>query len=660
MKKSILSILLSICLVLGLMPLTAFASNDKHDISKKDLILTEDSCSDGCKGHVVTGESNSKLVWKQHNIEVKGGKHTITLDGVNIQTPPTGKSAIQIQGNSVVTLKLVGDNKLKGTLNNAAVWVEAGSTLVIEGNGSLEAIAGEYTGSSGGAGIGGCYGDYVNHYSNFGNITINSGNIIAQGKGGGAGIGGGYFTNKLQHQEAAEGNVTINGGYVQAIGGSPRVVNAGAGIGAGYNQDYTGTVTINGGVVFAKTYNADCRSIGGSNIINKPSKDGRFTTGKDGNAVIVAETIGDKSFQSDWDAIVLSGDADENSVRVANGVVTLADRDTQFFVYGNPVVDYNLEVAKQSTLNIMQSEINGEYQDANLTIVKDNKLVNNGAILIGKEVAGSTDNSSLTLLGGKAQTSGNGVLDTFSNGVVKLPLSKDLVSMEEANDLTYNGSKQELAVNVKLVDLWGYDQDFTAPEEYTVAYSDAINAGETTVTVTSTGKGNLIGTDSVELKYSIAKADFNIDVAKEVEVVSGETDVLSKLPTATVSVDASIKDDLKKLGAGKLAWFFDEDHKQAVAADSLKELAAGETVTLYWTYSHEDTNFVNDKAGSTVVKVVAGSDVDNNGSDDQTTDNTTSPNTGLDENVLFWAIAMLASGSVLTGVLASKKRKFNQ
>lgn len=660
MKKSILSILLSICLVLGLMPLTALASNDKHDISKKELILTEDSCSDGCKGHVVTGESNSILAWNQHNIEVKGGKHTITLEDVNIQTPPAGKSAIQIQGNSVVTLKLVGDNKLKGTLNNAAVWVEAGSTLVIEGNGSLEAIAGEYTGSSGGAGIGGCYGDYVNHYSNFGNITINSGNIIAQGKGGGAGIGGGYFTNKLQHQEAAEGNVTINGGYVQAIGGSPRVVNAGAGIGAGYNQDYTGTVTINGGVVFAKTYNADCRSIGGSNIINKPSKDGRFTTGKDGNAVIVAETIGDKSFQADWDAIVLSGDADENSVRVANGVVTLADRDTQFFVYGNPVVDYNLEVAKQSTLNIMQSEINGEYQDANLTIAKDNKLVNNGAILIGKEVAGSTDNSSLTLLGGKAQTSGNGVLDTFSNGVVKLPLSKDLVSMEEANDLTYNGSKQELAVNVKLVDLWGYDQDFTAPEEYTVAYSDAINAGETIVTVTSTGKGNLIGTDSVELKYSIAKADFNIDVAKEVEVVSGETDVLSKLPTATVSVDASIKDDLKKLGAGKLAWFFDEDHKQAVAADSLKELAAGETVTLYWTYSHEDTNFVNDKAGSTVVKVVAGSDVDNNGSDDQTTDNTTSPNTGLDENVLFWAIAMLASGSVLTGVLASKKRKFNQ
>ncbi len=664
MKKSILSIILSICLVLGLMPLTVLASNDKHDLAKEDLVLDAESCSNGCKGHIVTGEVNSNLVWKQHNIVVKGGKHTITLEGVNVKTAPATKSAIQIQDGAAVTLKLAGENELHGSLNQAAIWVEAGSSLTIEGNGSLKAVAGDYTGSSGSAGIGGCYGDYVNKYANFGDITINGGNIVAEGSGGGAGIGGGYFINKLQDKQTATGNITINGGSVKAYGGKPRLadLNAGAGIGTGYNQDYAGTITINGGVVFAEAGNKRCRSIGGTNIINKPSDNGTFTTGKNGNAVIIAKTIGDLSQQAKWDAIVVSGEFDENSAKLNGNKVVLEGKNANFNVYGNPVVDYDLEVVKGTTLTVGQNEVDGRYYNANLGIAKGSKLINNGAINLGTVVKGSSDHSVLTLFGGKAQTSGEGILKQVEKTAVRLPLSEDLVSMEAANDLTYNGSKQELAVNVKLVDLWGYDQDFASPKEYTVAYADALSAGETTVTVTSTGKGNLIGTDSVELKYSIAQADFNIDVAKEVEVVSGETDVLSKLPTATVSVDASIKDDLKKLGAGKLAWFFDEDHKQAVAADSLKDLAAGETVTLYWTYNHEDTNFVNDKAGSTVVKVVAGSSVDNNGSNSQdgNNNNTTSPNTGLDENVLFWAIAMLASGSVLTGVLASKKRKFNQ
>lgn len=670
MKKSILSILLSICLVLGLMPLTAFAADEKHDISKEDLVLDADSCSSGCKGHVVTGEVNSGLVWKHHNIVVSGGKHTITLDGVNIKTAPAAKSAIQIQGNSDVTLKLVGDNELHGTLNNAAIWVESGSSLTIEGTGSLKAFAGDYTGSSGAAGIGGCYGDVLNGYSNFGNITINGGNIVAQGSGGGAGIGGGYLTTDQTKKPAATGNITINGGSVMAYGGHGRTnaeANGGAGIGTGYNQDYEGTVTVNGGVVFAQAGNKRCRSIGGTQFLlnGTETKDGNFTTGKNGNAVIIAlQGIGDKSQQAKWDAIMVTGEADENSAKLAGSKVVLADKDAKFNVVGNPVLDYDLEIAKGTTLTVGQYEVNGKYHNANLGIAKDSKLANNGVINLGTVVKGSSDHSTLTLFAGKAQTSGEGVLKQVEETAVRLPLTKDLVNMEEVNDLTYNGLKQEAPVNVKLVNLWGYDQDFTTPDEYTVAYADAINAGETTVTVTSTGKGNLIGTDSVALTYSIAKADFKIDVAKKIDIVSGEKDLLSKLPNASVSVDASIKDDLKKLGAGKLTWFMDEEHKTPVTADSLKDLKVGETVTLYWAYNHEDSNFVNGKTGSSVVTITDGSNSNNgsnSGSNNGSADsNTKSPNTGLDENVLFWAIAMLASGAALTGVFASKKRKFNQ
>ncbi len=475
MKKSILAVLLSLCLVLGLMPMTAFAADEKHDISKADLVL-DDSCGDNCKGHVVTGTTDSTaLVWKQHNVQIKGGKHTITVDNANIITPTITHSGIEISNNADVTLVLVGNNEIHGSLNHPAIWVEPGSSLTIKGTGSLNAIAGDYTGSSGAAGIGGSWGDAVDKASNFGNITIESGNIVAKGSGGGAGIGGGYFTTDQVKKPAATGNVTINGGFVKAYGGKPRTgaeANSGAGIGSGYNQDYKGTVTINGGVVYAESGSYRSRSIGGTQFLlnGTETTDGNFTTGKNGNAVIITpQGIGDKSQQAKWDAIMVTGDVDEKSVTLAGNKVTLTDKDAKFDVVGNPVLDYDLEVAKGTTLTVGQYEVNGKYQNANLTIAKANKLVNNGNINLGTVVKGSKDNSFLTLLGGKAQTSGEGILKQVDNAAVRLPLSKDLVNMEEVSDLTYNGLKQEAAVAVKLVNLWGYDQDFTSPDEYTVA-----------------------------------------------------------------------------------------------------------------------------------------------------------------------------------------------
>lgn len=103
------------------------------------------------------------------------------------------------------------------------------------------------TGSDeGGAGIGG-----TGYSVPSGSITINGGNIIANGgdrRGcGGAGIGGGY---------CAGGNVTINGGIITATG-----CNGGAGIGGGYAGTNT-TTEINGGIITATGGN----SYGGTGI----------------------------------------------------------------------------------------------------------------------------------------------------------------------------------------------------------------------------------------------------------------------------------------------------------------------------------------------------------------------------------------------------------
>ncbi len=667
-------------MLLSLIPITAFAS-ETHDISKSDLVL-DDSCQDNCEGHRVTGTTDSGLVWKKHNVVINGGKHTLIIDNLNIIQPPTAKSGISINGNAQVTLVLEGENEIHGTINHPAIWVESGSTLTIEGNGSLNAVAGDYTGSSGAAGIGGGWGSAANGLSNCGDIIINSGNVRAEGSGGGAGIGGGYFTNDPSNRPKVTGNVTINGGYVRAIGGKPRGLDqlGGAGIGSGYNQDYAGTVTVNGGVVIAEGGNDKCQSIGGTEILlsGVKTENGTFTTGKDGNAVIMAaQGIGDQSAKSEWDAIIFTSGADENSVTLADNTVTLNDSDAEILVFGQPVIDYNLVVSADTVLKVKQNQIDNKYYDSDLRIAENGKLINEGRIELGSKSDASTDHSYITLFEGIAQTSGAGTLTQAGKAAVRLPLSKELVEMSVEDGLIYNGLRQTADINVEL-NLWGYNQEFTFDKEYTVKYSDPVNAGTVVVTVASTDKGNLIGTDSVEYSYSIAQADFNVNVSNKAEVEEGETQLLSKLPKANITVINAIHDDLSKLKAGSLKWYMDAEHKNALTDTSLKDFKEGDQVTIYWTYDHSDSNFVNGKQGSVVVTVkeaesvlpiIPGGDSDNgngsgsNGSGDSSgiiDSSITSPDTGASDSALLWAILMFASALALTTVLVSKKKKFEQ
>lgn len=110
-----------------------------------------------------------------------------------------------------VTLVLEGENELHGDTNHPAIWVEPGCALTIEGTGALNAYAGSGTLSTGSAAIGSAYGTNTN----FGDITIQSGTVYAEGSGGGAGIGGGYQLGT----GSTSGNITITGGWVRAFGG---------------------------------------------------------------------------------------------------------------------------------------------------------------------------------------------------------------------------------------------------------------------------------------------------------------------------------------------------------------------------------------------------------------------------------------------------------
>lgn len=177
-------------------------------------------------------------------VVAKDKSANVTLKDVNIDVSGTfAKCAFLIEDDSKgnVTVTLEGDNTLKSGAYYAGLQKNGGlnsGTLTINGNGSLNAYGSHIiSGYGGGAGIGGGTGiQGGTQHANCANITIISGNVVANGSRGAAGIGGGRLGSGI--------NIQINGGNVTARGG-----DGGAGIGSGQYSSDVSDITINGGKV---------------------------------------------------------------------------------------------------------------------------------------------------------------------------------------------------------------------------------------------------------------------------------------------------------------------------------------------------------------------------------------------------------------------------
>ena len=134
---------------------------------------------------------------------------------------------------------LVGTNIVRAYGRpEAGIFIREGSTLTIDGTGSLTTVGGIENAGGGGAGIGGYYIFDGENGVNCGNIVIKGGTVTAWGGCSSAGIGGGY--------KGSCGNITINGGTVTATSGGIGP----AGIGSEGNGS-CGDITISGGTVTA-------------------------------------------------------------------------------------------------------------------------------------------------------------------------------------------------------------------------------------------------------------------------------------------------------------------------------------------------------------------------------------------------------------------------
>lgn len=216
-------------------------------------------------GDIVTGTGCENT-----HLKIAAGA-TVILMGVTNTGITRNENIAGIECLGDATIILEGTNSVAGRENAPGIFIPQGSTLTIQGSGSLTATGGStsQTGTSsgniGGAGIGGTMD------ISCGNIVIEGGTITATGTGHSAGIGSGD-TNQAA---VTCGTITITGGNITATGGE---YAAGIGSGHAYKPVNTcGDISISGSAQVKATGGTYAAGIGSGNG-NNYSEDGKNFT----------------------------------------------------------------------------------------------------------------------------------------------------------------------------------------------------------------------------------------------------------------------------------------------------------------------------------------------------------------------------------------------
>ena len=476
-------------------------------------------------GSYVITQSNSSSSTTNNTIDVKSGKHTITLNGIRATNNKADHSPLSLFEGVEATLFLTGENGLGSWKDdNTCLHVPSGATLTIKGDGKLTvnsqkgaAIGGNsgehcgkiiiesgtieisFNASGAGIGAGACAGGSTSNtgeiiinggYIYFktgennrtgafigggegcdgGRITIRGGNIFASSSAGGAAIGGG--------KGGGAGEITITGGLVKAYGDSG---GSAIGPGAGYTDSGSGgTIKISGGVVDASTYDdANTAPIGGTNTtveITDKAVVFAYNIKKDDNAGI-SSTTG----ESQWKGIVFKGKTGK--------------------VYGNDVtLSENVVIPDGFTLTVDEGK--------KLTVAEDAIVVNKGTIVCSNE----TLVNSGTIVNKGTFT---GTMTSGSNSVVTaLALSADMFVPNPIPDYVYTGKTIKPGVTLK----GGLGNE----DVYSVSYSDNTNIGTGKIKVTA-NEGTWLTGNPLELSFTITKVPLTVAPKEGQILYKGET-----------------------------------------------------------------------------------------------------------------------------------------
>ncbi len=262
MRKRLLTLFLTICLVFTMLPVSALAEDSVTTVTSAAELVT--ALGTGGTGDVVALGSDITMtqelqVNRNVTLDLNGRELRITVDEDNGMVLKSGVTLTIRDSSNPSRGRLIVKNTMPHNtnynINLGAAIKTTDATLVIE-SGTVTA-----TGGHNGAGIGGgadngggtvtITGGTVNatggtngvgigngNYGSGVTINISGGTLTATGGDMGAGIGG--------SRGGAGGTINISGGTVTATG-----KNGGAGIGGGNFGSGGGTVTISGGTVTA-------------------------------------------------------------------------------------------------------------------------------------------------------------------------------------------------------------------------------------------------------------------------------------------------------------------------------------------------------------------------------------------------------------------------
>ena len=282
---------------------------DLSKFSDSDIYVAED-------GETLSGTAPANF----YLLIVSGA--TVTLSGVKNDLLNNGSfydyPGIECKGNATIVLAEGTMNTLTGSANPGLKAGPTGTTLTIQGLGTLVA-----TGGNSSSGIGSDRNDVC------GNIIISDGMITATGGNNAAGIGSGAGQ---AGGNSSCGDITISGGTVTATGG-----NDAAGIGSGFGghrgNSSCGTITISCGTVTATAGNKAAGIGSGDGEAGGNSRCGTITI----SGGTVTAQCGQENGNHAAIGCGYDGTCDDITLNTSITSITLKKSDANQYFIGGPV-----------------------------------------------------------------------------------------------------------------------------------------------------------------------------------------------------------------------------------------------------------------------------------------------------------------------------------
>ena len=507
-KTRFISILALLFGLLPCMSLTAYAASVSYvdgngtsqTVDATELESTTTSWTDGSWYIVPEGGltiSGRIAVSGTVNLILRDGAELTASEGItttgatlNIYAQSTGTGALTATGNNGVNPNGGGSAGIGGNGVARTASGGAGGTVNIYG-GTVTATGGngaQYGG--GGAGIGGGGLGFKSSGGQGGTVNIYGGTVTATGgngaqyAGGGAGIGGGGLGYKSSGGQG--GTVNIYGGTVTATGGTGgNSGGGGAGIGGGGNGYDTsagagGTLTLGVGV---KLYNGTDNT---GTVLDENDSESRNYSGSRPQNMYAEVTVAAPATKYD---LTLATGSD------AHGTIA-------FSVGGEPAT----QACYDDVVTVSVTPNEG-YSAKDVTVRAYTSWEAASEIL-----AGGGDNPSLVSDINVTKNEENGTWSFTmpeANVWVVVTYTKNLQDawIQAIADQTYTGSA--ITPTVTVMD---GETTLTLNTDYTVAYSNNVETGSATVTVT--GTGNYSGTATANFTIVADKSALNTAIGE--------------------------------------------------------------------------------------------------------------------------------------------------